>query len=129
MTDGKQQQQAKDDVMFQVRSQNHRIAALIDSGEDFDILFIRNSGLNTCSAAVRVGCKIRNLIASNHNTVFIVLLMHIVFMTVSLLKGVINVKIMGSMLNHVKILLSVGFVVGITNHVTVILITILSTPQ
>ena len=36
-----------------------------------DILFIRNSGLNTCSAVVRVGCKIRILIASNRNTVFI----------------------------------------------------------
>ena len=66
-----QQQQAKDDILLQVRSQNHQIATLIDSGEDFDILFIRNSGLNTCSAVARVGCKIRKLITSNRNKVFI----------------------------------------------------------
>ena len=93
-----------------------------------DILFIRNSGLNTCSAVVRVGCKIRILIASNRNTVSIGLTACRVYDRFFIIKGVTNVKILGIMLNHVKILLNVGFVVGITNHVTAILM-ILSTPQ
>ena len=62
----------KDTLLVQVTSQNSQIAQLIDSGEEFKILFIKeNSSTNKSSAVVRVGCKIRDAIRLNRNRIFI----------------------------------------------------------
>jgi len=63
---------SKDTIVDQIKNQNQDIAQLIAQGEEFKVLFIKNDpSSSTCSAVVRVGCKICDVIKSNRNHIFI----------------------------------------------------------
>ena len=62
----------KDTILSQIRSQNPQISALIESGNQFNILFTKKDPKTSkFSAVVRVSCEIRNAIKSNRNRVYI----------------------------------------------------------
>ena len=62
----------RDEILQQVRNQNHQIGTLIDSGDEFTILFVKpGNASNKCTAVVRVSCRIRDLIKTNRNRLFI----------------------------------------------------------
>ena len=62
----------KENILLQIRSQNPKLAALIENGNEFKILFIKkNSQTHRYSAAVRVSCAIRNAIKSDRNRIYI----------------------------------------------------------
>lgn len=63
----------KDAVLSQIQDQNPHIAQLIDSGEEFKVLFIKSNATSPdkFSVVVKLSCKIRDSIRSNRNRVFI----------------------------------------------------------
>ena len=62
----------KDSIFEQIKNQNHDIAQMIDDGEEFKVLFIKNDPKSSSfSAVARVSCKIRDLIKSNRHRLFI----------------------------------------------------------
>ena len=62
----------KENILLQICSQNIKISALVKSGNEFKILFIRkNSKTNKYTAVARVSCDIRNAIKSNRNQIYI----------------------------------------------------------
>ena len=62
----------KDNILQQVRNQNHQIDALIGAGNEFTILFVKQGrDSNKCTAVVRVSRKIRDMITANRNKLFI----------------------------------------------------------
>ena len=62
----------KNELIQQIRCQNHQLDSLIDSGHEFNILFVKSAQQGTkCTAIVRVSTKIRDVIKSNRNRVFI----------------------------------------------------------
>ena len=62
----------KDILLEQIRSQNPKIDALIESGEQFDILFTKTQqSSQKVSAVAKVSCSIRDAIKANRNRVFI----------------------------------------------------------
>ena len=62
----------KADLLNQIRNQNHQIDALIETGHEFNILFVKaGRDANKCTAVVRVSCKIRDAIKAKGHKVFI----------------------------------------------------------
>ena len=62
----------KDNILLQVRNQNHQIDTLIGTGSEFTILFVKQGrDSNKCTAVVRVSRKIRDMIKTNRNKLFI----------------------------------------------------------
>ena len=62
----------KEDILSQICSQNHQITELINSGSEFNILFVkRDSRTDKYTAVVRVSCNIRDFIKSNRNRIYI----------------------------------------------------------
>ena len=60
------------DVLLQVRNQNPIIAELIDSGEEFQVLFVKSHSSSTkYSAVVKVSRKIRDIIKRNGHRLFV----------------------------------------------------------
>ena len=59
-------------ILDQIRNQNPKIDALMERGEQFDILFTKTQqSTQKVSAVVRVSCSIRDAIKANKNRVFI----------------------------------------------------------
>ena len=62
----------KDELLKQIRNQNHQVDTLIESGHEFEILFVRlGRDTSKCTAVARVSCKIRDVIRTNRNKLFI----------------------------------------------------------
>ena len=62
----------KENILVQICSQNPKLAALIESGNEFKVLFIKkNSQTKKFSAAVRVSCDIRRAIKSDRDRIYV----------------------------------------------------------
>ena len=61
----------KASVIQEIRSQNPEVSALIDLGNEFNILFVRKDSHGKCNVVARVSCSIRDMIKTKGNKLFI----------------------------------------------------------
>ena len=61
----------KESVLDEIKSQNPEVSSLINSGNDFNIMFVKKDFHEKYTVVARVSCAIRNVIKANRNRLFI----------------------------------------------------------